>query len=174
MGRQVGREPAADAARRLFEDYADDVYQYVRFTLGNAADAEDVVQEVFLEVVRGWLRFGGRSSEKTWLWSIARHRLVDSMRRNTRGELLSEGLPASTVSDVATRVDLERCLQRLSLAQRQVFVLRIIQDRPTAETARLLGWSGVRVRVTLHRALSALGPLMRVDDPPVAGKGAPR
>ena len=54
--------------------------------------------------------------------------------------------------------------------QRQVFALRIIQDKPAAEVASILGWSNVKVRVTLHRALKALERLLQAK-PLVEGEG---
>lgn len=157
-------ETSSEAVKRLFEDYADEVYQYLRFTLGRPSEAEDIVQDVFLEALRAWPRFEGRSSEKTWLWSIIRHKMVDRLRQRQRGRAETSaqvGEGASEDVDIAaTRVDLERSLQRLPLAQRQVFILRIIQDKSSSEVSQLLGWSNVKVRVTLHRALKLIGKYM--------------
>ena len=170
------REPASDAAKRLFGQYGDEVYQYVRFTLGEATEAEDVVQDVFLEVLRAWPRFRGLSSEKTWLWSIARHRLIDHLRRLSRlGRDLSRretGRDDPMARDIATRVDVECSLQYLPVAQRQVVILRIIQDHTTAEVSRMLGWPQVRVRVTLHRALKVLSSLLHDGEACVVKEGA--
>lgn len=174
---QNGTEQARDAVSRLFEAYGDGVYQYVRYSLSNPVEAEDITQDVFLEALRSWSNFRGGSSEKTWLWSIARHRIQDRLRQRGRegvsAELDEDALPGGVAADTDTRLDLERALRQLSIDQRQVFTLRIIQDKPAAEVASILGWSNVKVRVTLHRALKALESLLQVG-PPLAEEGGYR
>ena len=172
-----GPEQARDAANRLFELYGDGVYQFIRFSLSNPVEAEDIAQDVFLEAFRSWNSFRGGSSEKTWLWSIARHRIQDRIRQRGRegasAELDLDSLADSVSPDPDTLLDLERSLQHLSLDQRQVFTLRVIQDKPAAEVASILGWSNVKVRVTLHRALKALESLLQAE-PLIEGEGGYR
>ncbi len=171
-------QSAREAIDRLFERYGDEVYQFARFSLADLAEAEDVVQDVFLQALRSWQDFRGDSSERTWLWSIARHRLQDQIRRQGRrggheeSGVDMDSLAGAAPSDPDAIVDLERSLQHLSIEQRQVFTLRMIQDKSTAETARVLGWSDIRVRVTLHRALKALGRLLVSVEPLPEGEGS--
>ncbi len=154
------RESPAKAAERLFERYADELYRFARYSLGDAAAAEDVVQEVFLAVLGGWERYRGRSSERTWLFAIARHRIAGHLRatwrlaRTEASPVPWDGAAANPGQE--TRMDLEASLGLLPLAQRQVFILRIVEDRPVEEAASQLGRSPVWVRVTLHRALARL------------------
>lgn len=152
-------ERAAQAAERLFERYADELYRFARFSLGHAGEAEDVVQEVFARALRSWERFAGRASERTLLFSIARHVIADSVRRLRRESAQTKTRldTAQTVPAVDDwRLDLEASLRLLPLAQRQIFILRIIEDRSAQETAAMVGRSAVWVRVTLHRALGRL------------------
>jgi RNA polymerase sigma-70 factor, ECF subfamily len=169
-----GVESERDAVGRLFEIYGDDIYRYVRFSLGQGAEAEDVVQDVFLEALRSWNRFRRSSSEKTWLWAIARHRIQDWIRKRGRGGHATaidvDHIESSVSFDADTVMDLEQSLQHLSADQRQVVILRVIQDKSVAETAGILGWSGVKVRVALHRALKALGQSLSAE-PLKAGEG---
>ena len=80
----TGIDTAAHAVERLFERHADEIYQYVRLTLGDAIEAEDLVQDIFLDALRSWPTFQGRSAERTWLWAIARYKLVDRLRQRVR------------------------------------------------------------------------------------------
>ena len=68
----AAREAAARAALQpLVDEYAGQLFALgVRFC-GNRSEAEDLVQEVFLQAFRGWHTFEGRSSPKTWLYTIA-------------------------------------------------------------------------------------------------------
>ena len=65
-------KPAAEALPMLIDRYGGRIYGLgVRFC-GNEADAEDLVQEVFLQAFRKWDQFEGRSAPSTWLYTIAR------------------------------------------------------------------------------------------------------
>ena len=67
----------------LFQNYYPAVYGYLYSLCRDAALAEDLASEVFLEVVRSALSFRGESDVKTWLFSIARHRWLHYLRQKT-------------------------------------------------------------------------------------------
>ena len=174
-GRVDCPESPSQAAKRLFELYADEIFQYVRFALGSSAQAEDLVQDIFLDALRSWPHYdGSRSSERTWLWLIVRRRLCDRLRRRGRERSISTSdtvdYPGERL-DPDVRLDTERLLLSLPAAQRQVIVLRVLQDRSSAQTARILGWTEIKVRVTLHRALKSLERRMVPDLPGSKGDG---
>lgn len=160
-------DDARDAARRLFELYGKSVYQFLRFSLGDASEAEDILQDVFLDVLSAWPRYDGRSGEKAWLWGIARHRLVGAYRRRRLHRTLPMTQDPAVIvgpADITDRLELEEAMARLSVAQRQVVTLRSIQDLSVAETATLLGWSQAKVRVTFHRALRRLARVLDLEE----------
>src|SRR6266852_7000160 len=66
----LGDKPSALTPERVFKDYAPRVYNLARRMLGNDADAEDVTQDVLLQVVRKLDTFRGESSLATWLHRI--------------------------------------------------------------------------------------------------------
>lgn len=68
----------------LFYRYYKDVYTYLYSLCRDAALAEDLTSEVFLEVIRSISGFRGESDLKTWLFSIARHRWYGYLRRKKR------------------------------------------------------------------------------------------
>ncbi|WP_274436572.1 RNA polymerase sigma factor [Alicyclobacillus sp. ALC3] len=149
----------ATVARELFERYGDDVYRYLRFSLGSAHDADDLLQDVFVQVLQSWERFEHRSTERTWLFSIANHCVHDFLRKSNRRTPtveITEDLADRTVIDWDIPIALEHSLRHLTLPQRQVFVMRVVQDVSTAETAAVLGWSEAKVKVTLHRAVKEI------------------
>ncbi|QSO46080.1 RNA polymerase sigma factor [Alicyclobacillus mengziensis] len=67
--------------RQLFDEYADSLYRYAKYSLPPDMDARDVVQEVFLRAFRSWHGFQGQSSAKTWLYQIARNHIYDLLRK---------------------------------------------------------------------------------------------
>lgn len=151
----------SEAAEMLFELYGDEVYRYIRFTVGDLTEAEDILQEVFLRVLQFWPRFKYESSLKTWLWSITNNCMKENFRKQKRVRkniAWNDDFPDDTIGDPMLGLELEHSLRCLSVKQRQVFVFveRIIHDKSTTESATELGWSEAKVRTTLHRALKKL------------------
>ena len=70
--------------------------------------------------------------------------------------MLGVAEPEAATADPSDAIFLQQALSALPPVERQVFILRVIQDRSSRETATLLGCSDVRVRVTLHRAVKHL------------------
>lgn len=155
MNREVD---AASATEQLFTQYRGDVYRYARFTLGDPVAAEDVVQEVFLRVLRSWGQFKGKASVRTWLWTVVRSCVIDYTRRHRRDRDATpfEERMAGEFEMQTAAVEVEEMLRSLPCDQRQVVVLRLIEDWSTADAAKALGWSESKVKVTLHRAVARI------------------
>jgi len=150
----------AQAALVLFDKYADDIFEFGCYSLGNREDAADLVQEVFARVLRSWTTVRRPHQPKTWLWTIARNCTRDMLRRRGRRKerLLDpadmEPLYPATWDD--TTVELQDVLGLLPVTERQVVFLRLVEDLSTKDTARILGWTSIKVRTTLHRAVLKL------------------
>jgi RNA polymerase sigma-70 factor (ECF subfamily) len=133
---------------------------------GNKTDAEDLVQDTFVEALRSGHRFAGRSSLYTWLHAIllnlARHhhrkrkRLVcdDDLARQDHGALTDDE-PARQDSDLAS-ASLAEALQRLSESHREVLILRFYEDMKIQDIARQLGLSLGTVKSRLHYAIAQM------------------
>lgn len=153
-----------EAAEHLFHLYKDEVYRHALYVLGNADDAEDVVSEVFVRVLRSWTQFRNDSNTRTWVWSILKNYLIDVIRKRKRMSKhrsleaamdLSEPFP-----DLLDKQFWENNLKRLSLEQRQVIHLRCIEGLKGEEASRRLGWSPVKYRVVMHMARKSLKCIM--------------
>lgn len=140
----------------LYDQLAPSVLGY--FRAHGAAEPEDLVAEVFVHVTRDLPRFRGpQSSARSWVFAIARHRLVDDGRRRAvRPRVSGDSVPddAGAVSDSPSTLDpdLLYALQGLTSAQREVVVLRFVADLSLHDTARL-----VHRRVGAVKALQARG-----------------
>lgn len=77
-------ETAVSEPRTWVEQYGDALYRYALLRLQDPALAEDLVQETFLAALKARERFAGRSSEKTWLIGILKHKMADHLRRQRR------------------------------------------------------------------------------------------
>lgn len=152
------------AFQELVGRYADGLYALACSVLGNAADAEDVLQETLLGAFRRIGAFEGRSSVKTWLVRILLNH-VSKLRRSRRvrqalslqEQATSESADgrlatASPASAVESRVDLAAMLQELSPEHREILVLRELQQMSYDEMAQALHVPRGTVESRLHRA----------------------
>jgi len=150
----------AESVSALFDQYGREIFAHVRLRVGSTEDAEDLVQDIFLRALRGWASFEHRASVRTWLWVITRHVLQDHYRQRAREQTKQDQLlvreTAAPITWNSTRMLLDELMAELPPSQRDVFLLRVVQDYSSKETAALLGWTEVRVRVTLYRALKRL------------------
>jgi RNA polymerase sigma-70 factor, ECF subfamily len=153
------------AYRRLLEALAPLLRQVVRrgFTrsgFGNC-DVEDVVQETLLAIHLKRQTWNEGEAITPWVTAIARHKLIDSLRRRGRHiELpiddLIDVLPAETTPEGLSSRDAERLLSVLRGRQRDVVRAISIEGLSAREAAARFGISEGAVRVALHRGLSAL------------------
>jgi RNA polymerase sigma factor (sigma-70 family) len=145
-------EIAADAFRRHYRQ----VYGFVRRRTGSAADAEDVVAEVFADAAAALGRFRpGATPVLAWLYTVARRRLADEARRRGRGPL-----PVAPVEAIEYGPDVARALRRalatLPQEQRRVVVLKLIEGWSFREIAERLGVTEAACKMRLSRALERL------------------
>jgi RNA polymerase sigma-70 factor, ECF subfamily len=153
------------AYRRLLEALAPFLRHVVRrgFTrsgFGNC-DVEDVVQETLLAIHLKRQTWKDGEALTPWVTAIARHKLIDSLRRRGRHiELqiddLIDVLPAETTPEGLSSRDAERLLSVLRGRQRDVVRAISIEGLSAREAADRFGISEGAVRVALHRGLSAL------------------
>lgn len=164
----------SEAAATLLEQHGDEIYRFVRFTIGNKPDADDLTQEVFLRVIQGWKRFNHSSNPKTWLWAIAKNCIKEHYRKRKRHSLVTTlnelELPDHRSVDALTEVMIAETLQRIPIPQREAFIERIVNQRTTSETAQVLGWSESKVRTTLHRAIASIRKIYQKGDERSAGR----
>ncbi|MEH7300281.1 sigma-70 family RNA polymerase sigma factor, partial [Neobacillus drentensis] len=66
----------------LYEKYHQDLFSFLYYLVNSREQAEDLIQEVYIRIFKSYGTFQGKSSEKTWLFSIARHVAIDSFRKN--------------------------------------------------------------------------------------------
>lgn len=150
---------AATATEDLFVSYHNELYRYVRFSVRNESAAEDVVQDVFLRVLKNWEHYRGDATPKTWLWKIARNCIVDYARKHKRDRLQEpylDELGGVAQAPGTAAIEAEELLRCVTGDQRQVVVLRVLQDWSISDAAQILGWSESKVKTTLHRAIEKM------------------
>ena len=161
-GAMIARVLAGDHAafEVLVRRYNQRLFRAARAITHSDVDAEDVLQQAWLDVFRKLAQFRGDASFATWATRITVHQAVAVARkRPIVAEIVdaaSEVAPDVDVSRAQIGVLLEACISSIPQGNREVMVLRDVLELDTAETAACLGLSEEAVRVRLHRARAAV------------------
>jgi RNA polymerase sigma-70 factor (ECF subfamily) len=152
----------------LHELYERRIYFFALKRMRDPSDAEDVTQEVFLQVFRGLAKFEGRSSMLSWMFGIAHNQICRRYRkRNAKIQSLqSDEVNAldSGETPADQRTDFVRILRNCSRVlkekvpdqQRETFELRYLENKSTREIAQKLGRSPQAVKISLFRTRRTL------------------
>jgi RNA polymerase sigma-70 factor (ECF subfamily) len=149
----------------LVETYSGLLFRVAYSVLRSRAEAEDVVQDVFVRVVERKRRLAEVRDMRVWLVRIAWNLALDRRRRIRpdqmdalfAGQLAAKNTPADAAMDEAQRMTLVlREMERLPKAEREALVLSAIEELGTAEMAEVLGRSESAVRALLFRARTRL------------------
>lgn len=169
----AAREGDAPALEALLERHQPRIYRFSMKMCRRPEDAQDVLQDTLLAMVRSLRDFRGAASVSTWLYTIARSFCIKKRRRSKfapQAELSLEGeaaAPAAAIPDpsrlpdaAAAGREIEALLQcaiaSLDSRQREVLVLRDVEGLSAAEVAEVVGLSVEAVKSRLHRVRAAL------------------
>ena len=158
------RDGSSGAFERIYDELAPPVASYLRWN--GVADVDGLTNEVMANVHRGVGSFKGDwPAFRSWVFTIAHHRLVDDQRASRRRPVvvaeISETHAAvrNVEDDALSALGDERVaglLATLSSDQRDVLLLRVVADLPLEEVAEALNKSIGAVKSLQHRALAAL------------------
>lgn len=158
--------------------------RYASLQLRDAGAAEDAVQDTLIAALEGWDRFGGKSSVKTWLTGILKHKIIDHIRRRSREQPLvssdsdqgeSEavdalflenghwrqppsnwGDPDKALENKAFMAVFEECARNMPAQASRAFMMREVMDLTTEDICKELDISTTNCWVMLHRARLSL------------------
>ena len=174
---QVAR-PEQDAHAQisaLVEEYSTTIYRVAYSVTRNAADAEDVVQETFLRVLRHQDKLGEVRDYRVWLVRIAWNLVLDRKRRaKTRPQTddfedLARVLPARELSAEKVAITAQRHAHILRLIdtlpgnEREVLLLSAVKELSTVEIALVLETTESTIRSRLYRARHALAAMLEKE-----------
>ena len=162
-GRQTYISNRERGFKMLMDYFQEPIYHYIRRLVVLHEDAQDVLQEVFIQVYRHWEQFRNESSLSTWIYRIATNeslRLLNNRKnRETIStedvqEMLIDRLRASDYIDYENElvVRFQKALLRLPEKQRVVFNLRYYDELEYEEIARILDTKVDTLKVNYHYA----------------------
>ena len=163
------------AFERLVARHEKPVWNFIRRFVGDPTTAEDLLQEVFLRVVKSADEWRGSAKFSTWLYTIARNLTVDHARRAVHRDTTSLDGPEraapsdlhdrvasvapaadSLVADRQTKARIDDAIAALPAEQREVFLMREVMEMPFAEIATAVGASEPTVKSRMRYALEKL------------------
>lgn len=161
--------------------YADYLFNYTIIRVDDHDTAKDLVQETFFSGLKGQTNFRGQASERTWLISILKRKIIDHYRKinsakgkkeirvnfyadgDNKGNWIEERVPTSwgdsaekNIENDELKVALDNCITSLPEKYRTVFLLKTVQNYETEEICNELGITASNLWVIIHRARQQL------------------
>ncbi|MBR5683103.1 MAG: RNA polymerase sigma factor [Ruminococcus sp.] len=149
----------------IVREFRDGLMLYLRSYTDDISAAEDCVQDTFIRLAVKKPRFNGKSSFKTWLYTIGRNIAIDNVRKLRR----NRGVPLSDCGILADEADLEQsylvseqkinlrhAICRLKEEYQQVLYLTYFEEFSNEETAKIIGRSRKQIENLLYNARKAL------------------
>jgi RNA polymerase sigma-70 factor (ECF subfamily) len=158
--------------------YGDMLFQYVLPRVGDTYIAEDLVQDTFLSALRGLKDFRGEASEKNWLFTILKNKIIDYYRKKGSAIVIAEadtsdsndewfnesGMwrenkrpnewkdPENLAEQKEFQKVINQCKEHLKEMQQQVFILKYLEDQDSDKICKVLGITPSNYWVLIHRA----------------------
>ncbi|WNS46989.1 RNA polymerase sigma factor [Paenibacillus sp. MMS20-IR301] len=157
---------------QIVEAFQKPMYRYCSRLLGNAAEAEDAVQEILVKAYQNIGQYRPLASFSSWLYKIAYHHCLQVIRQRQRqGRLLTLLRPQKFAESPEQVMD--RCLfdeplavalSRLKAEERNLLVLRIFEEQSFAEMAAILGKNTDAVKKRYRRTIVKLTDMLQAQN----------
>ncbi|WP_340074326.1 sigma-70 family RNA polymerase sigma factor [Leptobacterium sp. I13] len=163
------------------DKYADYLYNYTIARVSNNEIAQDIVQDTFLAALKASKNYKGDASERTWLISILKRKIIDHYRKinskkgkaevlidynsdpDSEGNWFEEQVADSfemnaedTIQNEELRLAIENCLGKLPEKQARVFKMKTIEGIDTEDICNEIGITPSNLWVIIHRARTSL------------------
>ena len=164
-----------DAFALLFEQYKNLVYKTAFLMLGEPAEAEDALQEIFVQVYRSLSGFDPRKATfTTWLYRVTFNYCLNHRRKKRPLTMPLEDLSLNFSNEfpsaqLANEEFLQQAIEKLTDKQRAVVILRYFWDLPYAEIAQILEVPLGTVKSRIDLALKTLRKVLEEQE---SGKGS--
>ena len=170
---QRARQGDTEAVGAIYARYHPDVFTYIYYRVSDQDCAEDLTAEVFVRMITklpDYIEHG--HPILAWLYTIARNLVIDHYRTSKERQSMpldesliagESGHPVNETEDHLAQDCLAKAMLELTEEQRQVILLKIVEDREIAEVSTILGRNERAIRSLQHRALAALHRSMQKE-----------
>jgi RNA polymerase sigma-70 factor (ECF subfamily) len=157
------------AMRDLFVRHNVRVFRFLLRAVGDPGGAEDLLNEVFIDIWRNAGQFEARSKVLTWIFAIAHFKVVASRRRRTCDQLDDDAIesieaagddPEATAQRQSSCATIRGCIELLSPAHRTIIDLIYYHEQSIAEVARIIGVPQNTVKTRAHYARKRVAQLL--------------
>jgi len=145
----------------LYKTHGPAILGYLRWVIGDAEAAEDLLQDTFAEALRGWERVLEAASPRAWLFGIARNLAMNAIRRRKFSVPLRADLPADGADPDARLEEMREAIERLPFELQEPLALRLREGLSYKEVAAVLEIPVGTVRSRLHRAVGELRRIIK-------------
>ena len=142
----------------LLDEHRDDVYRFLVASLGRD-EADDCFQETFISAMRAYPRLRDTSNLRSWLFTIAHRKAIDSHRARGRRAVPVEEVPEQVVGGGFTpngEPELWQAVRRLPAKQRAAVLHRYVNDLAYVDIGQVMGCSEEAARRSVHEGLKKL------------------
>jgi RNA polymerase sigma-70 factor (ECF subfamily) len=155
------RNGAGEMLGVLFERYQAPLLNFYSKLTGDRVLSEDLVQEVFLRILRYRQSYRPGTPFRSWMYQIARNARIDHLRKGRPPvafdpEMVAPVPPSDSAQQEQESMLLHSALMRMPEEKREILILSCFQELKYQEIARLIGCEPATVRVRVHRALQEL------------------
>lgn len=139
----------------------DNIFRYVLYHVGNKEDAEDITQETFLKYLEHE-EYHHKGNERQIMYTIARNLCIDLYRKNKPVPLDDNHVPDS--SNVLTDVSVRIAMSRLSDEEREIIIMRLVNDENINVIAKIFGVSRFAMGRRINEIIKKLKNELRKED----------
>ena len=154
-----------NALTDIIREYREGIVLYIGSFTDNICTAEEIAEEVFIKLYVKRPRFSGKSTFKTWLYSIGRFTAIDYIRKHSKYASASiddfysladrEEIENNYIKD-EQKIMLHQTMQKLNSDYRQVLYLIYFEDFDTSQTAKIMHKTNRQITYLLYRAKKSL------------------
>ena len=161
------------AFAELYNAYVEKIYKYIYYKVGNAPDAEDLCEQVFL---KAWEAIGRYTwcgyPFSSWLYKLAHNVVVDHYRTRREAVPLDTAFatsdepvdPDTSLQQMVEAAELRDAINQLTAEQRQVIALKFIEGYENTEIAQMMNKKEGAIRALQYRALRSLQGILEAEE----------
>ena len=161
-----------DVMEKIYLEYREKVFRYVRGKVASTADAEDVTSEIFWRVLSSLDSYDEeKSTLSTWIYTITHNTVCNYYREQSKRALsLDENAPGSCTDDVMTEIEneilkenLAKAFETLTEREQDIIVLYYYHEIPLRDIAIKMGITYTNAKFIKHNAIKKLKSKMQND-----------